>query len=315
MRFFYYDDKRTSFWLFSAMSKIHRFCSNDFTVRMAAVDATEVVLEAQKLQNLFPIATMGVGKAMVGALLLASQLKEKQQVGLLFRGNGSLKSIYAEADYEGHVRAYTPNPQFEPLDYKAPNVLGESLGRGTLSVSRHQPFQKQPFQGTVELVTGEIGDDIAHYLHQSHQVRSVVSLGIFLDEYGKVKKAGGVIIEVMPGVDEKIVDLIAQNAEDFKPSISKILMAGGQPYDLVLPYMTGIDFTELDHDVYAQYHCPCTRERVSAALEVLGAADLQDMVEKKEEPEVICQMCGKPYQFKQDEIQEIRDRVHKNSMH
>jgi molecular chaperone Hsp33 len=205
------------------MSKIHRFCSNDFTVRMAAIDATEVVQEAQALQNLYPVATMGIGKAMVGAILLASQLKEQQQVGLLFRGNGSLKSIYAEASYEGHVRAYTPNPQFEPADYKSPNILSEALGRGTLSVARHQPFQKQPFHGTVELVSGEIGDDIAHYLHQSHQVRSVVSLGIYLDEYGRVKKAGGVIIEIMPGVDEKIVELIQKNADDFKPSVSKIL--------------------------------------------------------------------------------------------
>jgi molecular chaperone Hsp33 len=297
------------------MSKIHRFSSNDFTVRMAAIDATDVVAEAQALQKLFPVAAMGVGKAMVGAILMASQLREKQQIGLLFRGNGSLKSIYAEASYEGQVRAFTPNPQFEPPDYKSPTLLKEALGHGTLSVVRHQPFQKSPFHGTVELVSGEIGDDIAHYLHQSHQVRSVVALGIFLDEYGKVKKAGGVIIEVMPGVEESLVELIQQNADDFKPSVSKILLAGGTAYDLVLPYMTGIDFTELDHDIHAKYFCPCTRERVATALEVLGEADLQDMVDKQEEPEITCQMCGKPYKFSQNEIEEVRDKVRKNSMH
>lgn len=296
------------------MSKIHRFCSNDFTVRMAAIDATEIVSEVQLLQKMMPVATMGVGKAMVGALLLASQLKEQQKIGLLFRGNGSLKSIYVEADYEGHVRAYTPNPQYEPPDYKKSSLLKDALGNGTLSVSRHTPFQKQPFLGTVELVSGEIGDDIAHYLHQSHQIRSVVSLGIFLDEYGKVKKAGGVIIEIMPGVDEKIVDLIQRNTDDFKPSVSKILMAGGGASDLVLPFMTNIDYTELDHNVHAKYFCPCTEERVSAALEVLGVADLQDMVDKKEEPEITCQMCGKPYIFKTETISEIHERVYKNSL-
>lgn len=296
------------------MSKIHRFCSNDFTVRMAAIDATDLVAEVQLLQKMMPVATMGVGKAMVGALLLASQLKEKQKIGLLFRGNGSLKSIYVEADYEGHVRAYTPNPDYEPPDYKKPSLLKDALGYGTLTVARHTPFQKQPFQGTVELVTGEIGDDIAHYLHQSHQIRSVVSLGIYLDEYGKVKKAGGTIIEIMPGVDEKVVDLIQKNADDFQPSVSKILMAGGGPSDLILPYMTGIDFTELDHDVHAKYFCPCTEDRVSAALEVLGVADLQDMIDKKEEPEITCQMCGKPYVFSADKILEIHERVYKNSL-
>lgn len=295
------------------MSKIHRYSSNDFTIRIAAMEATAVVSEVQLLQKMYPVATMGVGKAMVGALLLASQMKEKQQIGLLFRGNGSLKSIYAEADFEGNVRAFTPNPQYEPPSYK--DGLTQALGAGTLSVSRHVPFQKQPFQGLVELVSGEIGDDIAHYLHQSHQIRSVVGLGIFIDEYGRVKTAGGVIIEVMPGVEESIVEKLLANAENNKPSISKILLDGGTPTDLVKPYLEGIPFTELEHPYTAKYFCPCTKERVTAALEILGDADLQDMVDKQEEPEVTCQMCGKPYQFTSNEIIEIRDRVHRNSMH
>lgn len=297
------------------MSKIYRYSSDDFTVRIAAVDATEAVMEVQKLQNMYPVPLMGVGQAMVGALLLASQLKEQQQIGLLFRGNGSIKSIYAEANFEGHVRAFTPFPQFEPASYDHGFSFKEALGSGTLTVARHQPFQKQPFHGTVELVSGEIAENIAHYLHQSHQIRSVVALGIYMDEYGKVKKAGGVILEIMPGADESIIDIIQKNAEQNKPSVSKILLDGGTPNDLVKPFMVGLPYTELEHDRYVSYFCPCTRDRVSAALEVLGEADLQDMVEKNEEPEIICQMCGKPYKFNVDEIKEIRTRVHKNSMH
>ena len=296
------------------MSKIYRFSSDDFTVRIAAVDATEVIQELQIVQKMFPIPVLGVGQAMVGAVLLASQLKEKQQVGLLFRGNGSIKSIYAEADYEGNVRAYTPFPQFEPADYTDGFKFKNALGHGTLSVARHQPFQKQPFHGTVELVSEDIAENIAHYLHQSHQIRSVVALGLYLDEYGVVKKAGGVILEIMPGVDEAIVDLIQANVEENQPSISKILNDGGSVEDLVKPYMEGINFTELEHNQTVKYFCPCTKDRVSAALEVLGVADLQDMIEK-EQPEIICQMCGKPYHFMLDEIKEIRERLHKNSMH
>lgn len=297
------------------MSKIHRFCSNDFTVRIAAVDATEVVKEVQALQKIFPIPIMGVGQAMIASVLLASQLKEKQQVGLLFRGNGSIKSIYAEAHYEGMVRAYTPYPQYEPPSYEDGFKFKGALGHGTLTVARHQPFQKEPFQGTVELVSGEIAENIAHYLHQSHQIRSVVALGIYLDEYGKVKKAGGMILEIMPGVDENIVSKIQKNIEDEKPSVSKILMAGGNPIDIVKPYMKGVDFTELDHPHKMKYFCPCSRDRVSAALEVLGEADLQDMIEKEESPEIVCQMCGKPYTFSVEDIEVIRSSVRKNSMH
>lgn len=297
------------------MSKIYRFCSNDFTIRAAAVDATQVVQEMQKLQNTLPIATVGLGKAMVGAVLMAAQLKDKQQVGLLFRGNGSIKSIYAEADFEGNVRAFTPHPQYEPASYKDGLSVAEALGSGTLSVSRHLPFQKQPFNGTVSLVSGEIGDDIAHYLHQSHQIRSVVSLGIFLDEYGKCVKAGGVIIEVMPGVDEKTVQAIEANANIMKPSVSKILLEGGKPFDLFEPFMLGIPFTELDHPYEAKYFCPCNKERVMGALEILGIAELQDIIDKNEQQEVICQMCGKPYVISVDEVAEIRDHLHRNSMH
>ncbi len=297
------------------MAKVHRFVSNDFTIRAAAVDATEVVLEMQKLHGAFPLAAAGVGKTMVGALLLASQLKDNQQVGLLFRGNGALKSIYAEADFEGRVRAYTPNPQYVPPQYESGLKLSEAIGNGTLTVARHQPFQKQPFHGTVEIVSGEIGDDIAHYLHQSHQIRSIVALGIYLDENGLVVKAGGVILEVMPGVEESIVDLLQKNADEKKPSISKILLEGGKPTDLVKPYMEGIAYTQLEHDYEIKYFCPCSKERVIAALEVLGEADLQDMIDKEEKPEIICQMCGKPYNFNVDEVVVIRERLHRNSMH
>lgn len=297
------------------MSKIYRYCSNDFTVRAAAVDATQVVQEMQMLQNTLPIATVGVGKAMVGALLMAAQLKDKQQVGLLFRGNGSIKSIYAEADYEGNVRAFTPNPGYEPVNYDKGLSVAEALGKGTLSVARHQPFQKQPFHGTVELVTGEIAEDLAHYLHQSHQIRSVVALGIFLDEYGKVVKAGGVIIEVMPGVEEKIVNAIDANAAIMQPSVSKILMEGGKPFDLVEPFMLGIPFTELDHPYAARYFCPCDRERVKGALGILGMAEIQDIIDKGDEQEVVCQMCGKPYVITIEEMAELREMIYKNSMH
>lgn len=297
------------------MAKVHRFVSNDLTLRAAAVDATDVVLEMQRLHKAFPLASAGVGKAMVGALLLASQLKDKQQVGLLFRGNGALKSIYAEADFEGNVRAYTPNPQYEPPTYEEGLKLSHALGHGTLTVARHQPFQKQPFHGTVEMVTGEIGDDIAHYLHQSHQIRSIVSLGIYLDQHGHVVKAGGVIVEVMPGVEENIVDLLQKNADTKKVSVSKILREGGVPTDLVQPFLEGIPYTQLEHDYEIQYFCPCSKDRVIAALEVLGEADLQDMIDKAEKPEIICQMCGKPYHFELEEVEEIREALHKKSMH
>lgn len=296
-------------------NRVHRFVSKDLTLRIASVDATEVVRHMQTLQNTAPLPTVAVGRSMVGALLMAANLKDGQQVGLLFKGSGHLQSVYAEASYNGQVRGYTPNPQWQPENYDKGLSLRDAMGIGLLTVARHQPFQKQPFHGTVEMISGEIGEDIAHYLHQSHQIRSVVSLGVYLDQDGKVAKAGGIMIEVMPGVEESIVDLIQKNYEDKRPNITKMLVEGATPTDLIKPFMEGIPFEELEHAQGLEYFCPCTKDRVIRALEVLGEAELQDMIEKDEQVHVTCQVCGRPYDLSIAEVKEIKDHLHKESMH
>lgn len=293
---------------------VHRFVSKDLTVRIASVDATEVVRHMQNLQGTYPLATVAVGRSMVGSLLLAAHLKDGQQVGLLFRGNGPLSSVYAEASFGGHVRGYTPNPHYQPENYDKGLSLKEAMGIGLLTVARHQPFQKQPFQGTVEMVSGEIGDDIAHYLHQSHQIRSMVSLGVYLDANGKVQVAGGVLIEVMPGVEDSTIEKIMQNYEKNNPNISKMLIDGAKPADLVTPFMEGIAIEELDHDYPIEYFCPCTKDRVIRALEVMGQEELQDMIDKKEEVNVTCQVCGKPYSVSIQEVEEVNNHLRRESM-
>lgn len=295
--------------------KVHRFVSNDFTLRIAAVNSTGVVAEMQKLQKTYPLPTVAVGRAMTGALLMASHLKEGQQVGLYFKGDGPLAAVYAEASFEGQVRGYSPVPVYEPPNYDKGLSLRESMGQGLLTVTRHLPFQKEPHHGTVEMVSGEIGEDIAHYLNQSHQIRSLVSLGVYLDTYGQVRAAGGLILEVMPGVEEGVVDQIQKNAEAFTENISKMLLDGAQPIDLVRPYLNGIEFSQLDHKHQLEYYCPCTKERVVRALETLGVAELEDMVLKSEPAEVVCQMCGRPYDVPVEELKELKDKLHKGRLH
>lgn len=295
--------------------KVHRFVTDDFTVRMAAVDATDVVKAMQTLHQAGPLSTVAVGRAMVGGLLMASQMKEGQMIGLLFKGNGALGKIYAEASFEGKVRGYSANPAYEPPSYEDGLSLKKFMGTGHLTVVRHQPFQKAPFQGTVEMVSGEIGEDLAHYLHQSHQIRSLINLGVYLDSYGKVKAAGGVLIEVMPGVDEDVVDRIAANAEVFNANLSEVLVHGAKAEDLIKPYMMTIPFSEIDHPHQIEYHCPCNRDRVLRALEILGESELEDMIAKQEVADVTCQMCGRPYQIPVEELVEVKNLLQKTSMH
>lgn len=295
--------------------KVNRFVTNDFTVRIAAVDASEVVREMQSIQTSYPLATVGVGRAMVGALLMASTLKEGQEVGLFFKGNGPLGSIYAQANFEGQVRGYCPNPNYMAPQAEDAMLLGKALGFGQLTVARHQPFQRQPFQGTVEMNHGEIGEDLAHYLHQSHQIRSLVSLGVYLDTYGKVKSAGGLIIEVMPGVEESIVEKIHANVAKIKNPVSQMILDGAQPVDLVRPYMEGLPFTQIPHEHDISYHCPCTNDRVKGAMTVLGEQGLQEMIDEGKPAEVTCQMCGRQYQLSIKELSDLKEELRKGSMH
>lgn len=294
--------------------RVHRFVSNDFTVRAAAVNATAVVKEMQRLQTMAPLPTVAVGRAMVGALLMASQLKEGQHVGLYIRGNGILSTVFAEAQFEGQVRGYTPHALWEPAEYGPELSLKEAIGSGTMTVTRHQPFQKQPFTGTVELVSGEIGDDIAYYLQQSQQIRSLVSVGVYLDAFGQVRAAGGLLIEVMPGVEEEIVEKIQANVEKLSTSVSKSLLEGTHPLDIVSPYLEGLPFTELDHDHPIEYACPCDKDRVIRAMETLGVEELQDMIDKSEEAEVVCQVCGRPYKITVDELEDLKNRLYRASL-
>ncbi len=295
--------------------KVNRFVTNDFTLRIAAVDATAVVQEMQTLQNCFPLATIGIGRAMVGALLLASHLKDDQEIGLLFKGNGPLGSVYAQASFEGHVRGYCPNPKYQAPQPDDAINLKKALGFGTLNVTRHQPFQSQPFLGTVEMPYGEVGEDIAHYLHQSHQIRSLISLGVYLDSYGKVKSAGGLLIEVMPGVEEEVVSIIENNAKSQKSQVSKLILEGVSEKELIVPYLKGIPFTQIPHDYEVKYHCPCTESRVRRALSVLSLADLEDMIQKNEVTDITCQMCGRDYKVTVQELSDLKEELRKNSMH
>lgn len=296
------------------MERVHRFVSNDFTVRAASVNATEVVREMQRIQNTNPLPTMAVGRAMVGALLLASHLKEKHQVGIYVRGDGPLSRIYAEAHFEGQVRGYTPHTYFEPEKYTPGLSLKEHIGAGTLSVTRTLPFQKQPHHGTVELVTSEIGEDIAHYLIQSHQIRSIISLGVYIDTYGKVQAAGGVLVEVMPGVGDDIVDILMKNSQSVKQIISEEILKGVPATEFVKPYMAGIPFTEIEHDFPLEYFCPCNEDRVLRALETLGIQELDDMIANKETAQVMCQMCGKPYDVVPEKLTDIKNKLYRQTL-
>lgn len=294
--------------------KIHKYIAKDLSFRIAAVVATDVVREMQSIQNTFPIATMAVGRSIVAAALMASQLKSDQQVSLYFRGDGPLEMFFAEATFEGQVRGYTSNPQLElPVSPGEGLLVGPAIGKGILSIVHSRPQQKAPQKGTVSLQSGEVGDDVAFYLLQSQQVKSIVALGVKVNAYGLVQGAAGVLIELMPGCPDEVINKLEQNFAK-ATSLSDRVSEGASVEEMLAPYVDGIEIMELDHPYDLAYQCRCSRERLAQALILLGESDVEDMIKKNESAKARCEFCGRPYEIEVDELADLLQRM-KSSSH
>ena len=316
----------------SNSQRVHKFLTEELTVRASGVVATQVVEEMRSIQNSYPIATVATGRSIVAALLMASHLKQSQQLSLYFQGNGPLGRIFAEANYEGQVRGFSNNPQFAtPIDGDSIRV-GPAVGIGLLTVTHHLPTGDAPHRGTVIIRTGEIGDDVAFYLEQSHQIPSVVALGVQVNTYGRVEAAGGVLIELMPGHTEETIAKIEKRVRE-APSISKRILEGATGEDLVRDYLADFKLMELDHPYPISYHCRCSLERVKRSVALLGlqeidsilaeaAANAQDVPgagakgeSNKFEPlKVDCEFCGRRYEVDRESLLEIRQELYRTSL-
>lgn len=297
--------------------RVHKYLTKDLTVRAAAVDATQVVEAMRALQTSFPVPTIAVGRTIIASILMASQLKDGQELSIYIQGNGPLSSIFAQASFEGHVRGVSSHPHLivpPEIAVRGSKILiAKSIGIGLMTVTHHLPMTGIPHRGTVELATSEIGDDVAYYLHQSHQIPSVVSLGVHLNEIGHCTAAGGVLIELMPGHSEDTALKIENRVKEAK-AVSTRLLEGATPRDLILDLLQDFELIEMDHNYPIEYRCRCSRERVMRSVGLLGVKELDEIIEKGETTDVSCEFCGRKYELSTDDIREVRQNVHRDSL-
>jgi molecular chaperone Hsp33 len=295
-------------------NKISKFLDSASEIRVAVVNATEAVSEMQNIQKTYPIATMMVGRSMVAASLMASQLKDGEMVSLYFRGDGPIELVFAEANFEGGVRGYTTQPQLNlPLVKDQLNLKG-AMGDGFLTVVRTHRDRPQPYRGTVAIQTAEIGDDVAFYLQQSQQVRSAVTLGVKIDSYGRVVSAGGIIIELLPGADQRTEAKVEERVVK-AGSLSEALASGATTQQILDTYLPGFNLTEMPHPHGVSYTCRCSLDRLVRSLELLTVADLDDIIQKKEPIRAKCEFCGREYVLPPEKAQGIRDRKFRKTLH
>lgn len=272
-------------------------------IRILVCDVALLTREICRLHGASPTVSIALGRGLAGGALMGALLKPGQRLGLKFEANGPLRKMIVEADSDGAVRASVANPtaEAEPLEGRW-NVAGV-LGRaGFLAVSKDLGLGGQPYQGTVQLCSSEIGDDLAYYLADSEQTPSAVGLGATLDGDGLISVCGGFLVQALPGVDEAERDRVMDNIASLPP-LSSLLREGG-PQKLLELLFDSVAYTCLEtREVF--FRCGCGREKVERALLSLGGAELRDMGTTEGEARVTCEFCRQGYRFDGDELEKL----------
>jgi len=272
-----------------------------FGVRAFAAITTDLVDEARRRHNCYPLATAALGRTMTAALLLAADLKTEEAITMRISGDGPLGIVVADASPQGSVRGYVENPQIDlPLVNKKLDV-GSAVGVGTISVSRFTGL-KQPFTGSAPLVSGEIAEDVANYLLVSEQTPSTVALGVLVNLDLSVAAAGGFWVQAMPGVEDEVVAVVEKNLAAMPP-VSELVNQGNNAAAILKRIFAGMP-AKVFNSSNLEFYCQCSTERVENMLVSLGPEELSDMVDEGES-EIICHFCGEKYNFDRGQLQNL----------
>lgn len=271
-------------------------------VRVFGALSTGVVDEIRQRHDMMPTAAAAVGRTVTATAMMGFMLKDEQRLTVQVKGDGPIGQIVADADAHGHARAYADNPEV----HLPPNKLGKldvagAVGRsGTLYVVKDLGL-KEPYRGASPIVSGEIAEDFTYYFASSEQTPSVVALGVLVDTDLSVKAAGGFILQVMPGLEEREIDELEAKIRELS-TVTAYIEQGLGPEDIVGRLFD--DLKVLDAIPLA-FRCSCSRERVQNTLISLGRQELESLIEDGEEAEVKCHFCNETYVFSQPELTEM----------
>jgi molecular chaperone Hsp33 len=275
-----------------------RATAHEGLVRAFAVDATGVANEMVRRHQTFPAVTAAIGRLATGALMFGAMLKEEgQMVTLRVQGSGPTGMLLASANATGGVRGLVGDaqPEIEQVRNGKLNVSGAVGRKGYLTVTKDLGMG-QPYVGTVELVSGEIGEDLAHYLLRSEQIPSAVGIGVFVQPDGSVEAAGGYLVQLLPG----ITDAAAAEIEEIIMSLphpTTMLRNGDSPEQILSRIFGAGGFQLLDsRDV--RFECHCSLDRAERAILMLGRDAVADMIDEGADrggAEVKCEFCTELY--------------------
>ena len=283
---------------------IVRATAADQQLRVFACTTGNLVEEARKIHDLSPVATAALGRLLTAGSMMGCMMKgDKDVLTLQIECGGPIGGITVTADSAANVKGYVKNPQVMlPPNSKGKLDVSGAVGPGFLNVIRDIGL-KEPYNGPTHLVSGEIAEDLTYYYAASEQVPSSVGLGVLMNKDNHVRQAGGFIIQVLPNAEDAVIDRLEKRLGEVD-SVTKLLEDGMSPEDIVRYLMDGMDVDFLD-TIPTQYHCNCSRERVSRAIASIGRKDLEEMIKDGEPVEVNCDFCGSHYLFDTEDLKQM----------
>ena len=282
-----------------------RGMSMDGFVKVVAIRSTDLVRRGAEIQGTTPNATAAFGRALTAASMMGNMQKvENGSMTLQIRGGGPIGTITCVSDAEGNVRGCVTEPKVALVEkYPGKLDVGATVGTdGTLTVIRDLQM-KEPYMGSTQLVSGEIGDDVTAYFAQSEQTPTACALGVLIDRDQSVKVAGGYLLQLLPGAPEETIDALERGIQR-AGAVTKMLEQGMTPEDILGQVCgeLGVVFMETTE---VSYKCYCSRDRVTSALISLGKQELEEIMQEGKTFPVECQFCDTVYEFTPADIDEL----------
>ncbi len=291
------------------MDKLVHGTAADGTVRIMAAISTDIVKEAVRRHETSPTVSAALGRVLTGTLLLGSSLKDFDRLTVKIESDGAVKGIVAEANAEGRVRGYVKNPHAElpPNDDGKFDVKG-IIGEGMFYVIRESGYEiglhREPYVGSVPIISGEIAEDFAYYLAKSEQIPSAVLLGVLLQNQEPfVTASGGVMIQMMPGANEHIITIIEDTIRR-APHITSVINNGATPKELVKFALGEIDF-EILEEKEIEFACNCSFERAVSLISSLGKKEVEAMLEEDKGAKMTCGFCNELYTLDENDLRKM----------
>lgn len=275
--------------------------------RWVVARTTMTVEEARQRHQATPVATAALGRLMTGALLLTSSEKGDNDVTLRLLGDGPLQGLLAIANSRGRVRGYVKEPQAD-VPSRIPGKLdvASAVGQGDLVVSRELD-NGETYTGMVPIVSGEIAEDIVHYLLKSEQIPSALLLGVLVEQDHHVAGSAGLLLQLLPGAGEETIRMLEDVVGQLSQGISQAAAADIGMADFVKQLLGGIAYTVLDKRP-VEFVCTCSRDRVAETLAKLGEKEIAELISAGE-AEIVCHFCNERYRFSPDELEKIKERA------